>query len=63
MHQVVIGTILGDGYLYPRGVLQVEHAKKDHQYTLWKHKIMGSVVSGFLSLTSQRLTLRRSVSQ
>lgn len=49
MHQVVIGTILGDGYLYPRGILQVEHAKKDHQYTLWKHKIMGSVVSGPLS--------------
>ena len=49
MHQVVIGTILGDGYLYPRGILQVEHAKKDQQYILWKHKIMGSVVSGPLS--------------
>ena len=37
---VVIGTILGDGYLYPKGVLQVEHAKKDYQYVLWKHQKM-----------------------
>ena len=34
---VVLRTILGDGYLYPKGVLQVEHKSKDHQYVLWKH--------------------------
>lgn len=47
--QVVIGIILGDGYLYPRGILQVEHAKKDHEYVLWKHQIMSSIVSGSVS--------------
>ena len=46
---VLLGTILGDGYLYPKGVLQVEHAKKDHQYVLWKHQKMSDVVSGPVS--------------
>ena len=46
---VVLGTILGDGYLYPKGILQVEHARKDHQYVLWKHQKMSEIVSGPIS--------------
>ena len=46
---VCIGTILGDGYLSPRGVLQVEHARKDHQYVIWKHQKMSEIVSGPIS--------------
>ena len=46
---VVLGAILGDGYLSPRGVLQVEHAIKDHQYLLWKYKKMNEIVSGPIS--------------
>ena len=56
---VVLGTILGDVYLYPRGVLQVEHASKDHQYVLWKHKKMSEIVSGPLSRVT-RLDKRNS---
>jgi len=41
--------LFGDGYLSPRGVLQVEHAIKDHQYVLWKHKKMNEIVSGPIS--------------
>lgn len=50
---VVLGTILGDGYLYPKGVLQVEHASKDHQYVLWKHEKMSEIVSGPISLVTR----------
>ncbi len=47
--QVIIGTILGDGYLNSRGILQVEHAKKDREYVFWKHQVMNCIVSGPVS--------------
>ena len=56
---VVLGTILGDGYLSPRGVLQVEHSSKDHQYVLWKHERMSEIGSGPISKVT-RLDKRNS---
>lgn len=44
--QLVIGTVLGDGYLYPNGRLQIEHQEKFKSYVLWKYKTLQSVVSG-----------------
>jgi recombination protein RecA len=41
MKDLLIGTILGDGYLEPhgRGVrLQVLHAERFHDYVAWKHE-------------------------
>lgn len=44
--QIVLGTVLGDGYLYRNGRLQVEHSEKDIGYLLWKYKKLGSLTSG-----------------
>jgi hypothetical protein len=44
--QLVIGTLLGDGYLYSNGRLQIEHQEKFKSYVVWKHKMLQSVISG-----------------
>ncbi len=46
IEQLIIGTILGDGYLYPNGRLQIEHQEKFKSYVLWKYEVLQSVVSG-----------------
>jgi len=37
-HSVIVGTLLGDGYLTPNGSLQVEHCLEQTAYTLWKYE-------------------------
>jgi hypothetical protein len=44
--QIVLGTVLGDGYLYRNGRLQVEHREKDIEYLLWKHNKLCRLASG-----------------
>ena len=44
--QVILGTILGDGYLYRNGRLQVEHREKDIEYLRWKYRILANLSSG-----------------
>ena len=34
--QILIGSILGDGYISPRGQIQLEHSKKQKDYLSWK---------------------------
>ena len=41
--QILIGTILGDGYISPRGQIQLEHSDKYKEYLFWKYKELGSV--------------------
>jgi len=44
--QIALGTVLGDGYLYRNGRLQVEHRSKDFAYLEWKYKELLSITSG-----------------
>jgi hypothetical protein len=48
-HSIVIGHILGDGYLYKDGRLQVEQARSHEQYVLWLFDQLYSLVSGPIS--------------
>jgi hypothetical protein len=43
---VVIGCILGDGYVYPNGRLQIEHCFQQSDYVCWKYKQLSNLVSG-----------------
>ncbi len=42
---VIIGSLLGDGYLYPKGTLQIEHCLAHAEYTQWKYEKL-RVISG-----------------
>ena len=44
--QIVLGTTLGDGYLYRNGRLQVEHREKDIKYLKWKYRSLLCLTSG-----------------
>jgi hypothetical protein len=37
-HSIVVGSLLGDAYLYPNGTLQIEHQLKHADYVLWKYE-------------------------
>jgi hypothetical protein len=39
-HSVVVGSLLGDGYLTPNGSLQIEHCLEQAAYTLWKYRML-----------------------
>ena len=39
---VIIGSLLGDAYLYPNGTLQIEHSFAQASYVAWKYeKLLG----------------------
>lgn len=40
---LIIGTLLGDAYLYPNGTLQIEHQFKHAGYTFWKYEKLQSI--------------------
>ncbi|SRR5579871_4328335 len=40
---VIVGSLLGDAYLYPNGTLQIEHYLEHAQYTSWKYKMLQSI--------------------
>ena len=37
IQQIVIGCILGDGYIMKSGCLQIEHSAKQKEYVEWKY--------------------------
>jgi hypothetical protein len=39
-HSVVVGSLLGDGYLTPNGSLQIEHCLEQAAYTSWKYQML-----------------------
>lgn len=41
LNQIVIGTILGDGYLTKSGSLQIDHSTIQKNYVDWKYKELG----------------------
>lgn len=44
IQQIVIGCILGDGYLTKSGCLQIEHSIKQKEYIYWKYKKLKTIV-------------------
>ena len=49
-HPLIVGTILGDGYLNRYGCLTVEHGENQQEYVAWKHDTMKDL--GLLSSKS-----------
>ncbi len=43
---ILIGLLLGDGYIDPKGRIQVEHCKEQLEYCIYKAKLLHSVVGG-----------------
>lgn len=46
---IVIGLILGDGYLYKNGRLQVEQSYKHKEYVIWLYNQLHTLASGKIS--------------
>ena len=44
--QILIGTILGDGYISPRGQFQLEHSDKYEKYLFWKFGELENIAYG-----------------
>ena len=42
-HSVIVGSLLGDGYLTPNGSLQIEHCLDHASYVLWKYEMLKCV--------------------
>ena len=40
---VIIGSLLGDAYLYQNGTLQIEHRLDHAEYTFWKYEKLRSI--------------------
>ena len=43
-HSVVVGSLLGDGYLYSNGTLQIEHSFGQASYVRWKYEKLVDIV-------------------
>ena len=41
--EILIGCILGDAHVTPRGQVRIEHSKKQNDYILWKYKKLRSI--------------------
>lgn len=43
---ILIGLLLGDGYVDPKGRIYVEHSKEQLEYCIYKAKLLHSVIGG-----------------
>lgn len=43
--QVVLGSLLGDGYIAPNGIFQESHSLAQSGYLQWKREVLGSFVA------------------
>lgn len=43
---IMIGLLLGDGYIDPRGQIQICHGNKQHEYCTYKARLLHSVTGG-----------------
>lgn len=50
---ILIGSVLGDGYISPRGQIQLEHSNKSKQYLFWKYAELKSLAYGRPSLVGR----------
>ena len=53
VRSIVMGTLLGDGYVYPNGTLQIDHSVKQHAYVEWKFERLQAVVGRPPSLVTR----------
>lgn len=44
--EILVGSLLGDGYIYPQGKIQLEHTLKYLPYLNWKYKNLSSLAYG-----------------
>jgi hypothetical protein len=47
--QVIIGSILGDAYVYPQGKICIEQGQKQYDYLCWKKQILNNLTYPKLS--------------
>lgn len=45
-NSVIIGLLLGDGYIDDRGRISIEHCKQQKEYCIWKAKLLHSICGG-----------------
>lgn len=43
---ILIGLLLGDGYIDPKGRISIEHSDKQLEYCIYKAKLLHSVIGG-----------------
>lgn len=43
---ILVGTLLGDGYIHPRGQIQIAQTSKQSPYLMWKYKEFKSLAYG-----------------
>lgn len=44
---IIVGCLLGDGYISPRGQVQIAHSEKQSDYVDWKYSELKSLAYGF----------------
>ena len=44
--QILVGCLLGDGYIHPRGQIQIAQSFKQLQYVLWKYEKLKNLAYG-----------------
>lgn len=44
--EILVGCILGDGYIYPKGKIQIAQGSKQFPYLNWKYKELASLAYG-----------------
>ncbi len=47
--EILVGCILGDGYIYPKGKIQIEQGIKQSAYLMWKYKELRTLAYGLPS--------------
>lgn len=52
--QILIGSVLGDGYISPRGQIQLEHSAKYKAYLLWKFRELKGIAYGQFSQAKRK---------
>ncbi len=54
---IIVGSLLGDAYLYPNGTLQIEHSVSQADYVRWKYERLADIV-GRPPVVVERLDVR-----
>ena len=44
--EILVGTLLGDGYIYPKGKIQIAQSTKQFSYLMWKYNELRSLAYG-----------------
>ena len=47
--EILVGTLMGDGYIHPRGQIQIAQSTNQLPYLLWKYKELESLAYGYPS--------------